>query len=248
MAGNGDTYPGDSAYRSLVQGIINGVNNDSIELGRYTSSPKTYTRASFADTFVKQHNTYATKTSQPNAKFLGQRLTKSDVTGALTTGNAYVEGDWIDWAGVHRGHWYERGPKRYDDDAGWYYPKEEATSRYSGPNQHQFVHFYTPSEGTDRYGWNESNPNADHVWGWDPKTNDPTAFGGSQGEVGTHVGFPFEKGDVKCLVWITPQEAFLECLGPDENRSKLRRTSAGLWGHGQWVVRPWNHGVLTTFP
>ena len=36
---------------------------------------------------------------------------------------------------------------------------------------------------------------------------------------------------IKCLVWVTGEEAFLECV------SGGKRTSAGFWGFGHWKVK-----------
>ena len=69
------------------------------------------------------------------------------------------------------------------------------------------------------------------VWGWDPK--DPSDHGGYQG---SHAGYPFTSlSSADCIVWLTGEEAFLECIKTVGSTKK--RTSAGFWGFGQWRVR-----------
>ena len=46
------------------------------------------------------------------------------------------------------------------------------------------------------------------MWGWDPK--DYTNHYGYQG---SHVGYPFTSNSgADCIVWLTGEEAFLECV------------------------------------
>ena len=70
------------------------------------------------------------------------------------------------------------------------------------------------------------------VWGWDP--NDSTNHYGYQGSL---AGYPFTSNSGEdCIVWVTGEEAFLECVKTVSSSKK--RTSAGFWGFGQWVVLP----------
>lgn len=72
------------------------------------------------------------------------------------------------------------------------------------------------------------------VWGWDPK--DSTNHFGYQG---AHVGWPFTSasgGD--CIVWLTGEEAFLDCTKTVSSGKK--RTTAGFWGYGHWTVQTTN--------
>ena len=73
------------------------------------------------------------------------------------------------------------------------------------------------------------------MWGWDPK--EAVDHFGWQG---SHVGWPFRStlAGADCIVWLTGEEAFLECIKTEG--STKRRTSAGLWGFGQWVVQTSN--------
>ena len=73
------------------------------------------------------------------------------------------------------------------------------------------------------------------MWGWDPK--EAVDHYGWQG---SHVGWPFRStlGEADCIVWLTGEEAFLECIKPVG--SSKRKTSAGFWGFGQWNVQTSN--------
>jgi len=76
-----------------------------------------------------------------------------------------------------------------------------------------------------------SNPGVNYVWGWDPKDN--TDNDGLQGAV---VGWTFKKtsANAECIVWVSKDEAFLECVKPYCG-GKLR-VSAGFFGLGQWAI------------
>lgn len=70
------------------------------------------------------------------------------------------------------------------------------------------------------------------MWGWDPKDNH-CPFGSARGQRGAHVGFPFNQGTASCIVWVTTEEAFLECIRYGRRTS----TSSGPYeGYGQWTV------------
>ena len=72
------------------------------------------------------------------------------------------------------------------------------------------------------------------MWGWDPK--EPVQHYGWQG---SHVGWPFTSASgAECIVWLTGEEAFLECI--KTVGTTKRRTSAGFWGYGQWRVKTSN--------
>ena len=74
----------------------------------------------------------------------------------------------------------------------------------------------------------------DVVWGWDPK--DPTDHFGYQGAL---VGWPFTSASgADCIVWLTGEEAFLECI--KTVGTTKRRTMVGFWGYGQWRVQTSN--------
>jgi len=76
-----------------------------------------------------------------------------------------------------------------------------------------------------------SHPDVAYVWGWDAKNN-----GNQGGETGTHVGWAFDKSEAKCIVWATPEEAFLECVRPTNSCGGKKRVSTGFFGMGQWTI------------
>ncbi len=70
------------------------------------------------------------------------------------------------------------------------------------------------------------------MWGWDPK--DDGCLNGHKGAV---VGFTFTVGlSQHCIVWVTEEEAFLECV---KNGRRTSTTSgSGLSeGYGQWTIQ-----------
>ena len=69
-----------------------------------------------------------------------------------------------------------------------------------------------------------------YVWGWDPKDNIC-----QDGRRGTHVGFPFTVGSASCIVWVTTEEAFLECLRGNR-RTSATSGSESYEGYGQWTL------------
>ena len=70
------------------------------------------------------------------------------------------------------------------------------------------------------------------MWGWDPKDNQcPT--GSAQGRRGAYVGFPFNQGTASCMVWVTTEEAFLDCIWSNK---RSMASSGPSEGYGQWVV------------
>jgi hypothetical protein len=180
--------------------------------------------------------------ARSNATFAGVDITKSEIETALGTPSSYNSAaDWLAWAGVHEGFWYDTYTKTiHEDDATWYRPDTESSPEFNSDTLHKDVRFRT-NETFLRAGWNESNPDAAFVREWDPKDWDPTDHGYGKGYVGTHVGYPFSKGEASCIVWITPQVAFVEVITPHPDLPRRLRTSATPkgWdrGDGQWSVK-----------
>ena len=59
---------------------------------------------------------------------------------------------------------------------------------------------------------------------------------------GAIVGWPFTSASgADCIVWLTGEEAFLECI--KTVGTTKRRTMAGFWGYGQWRVQTSNTQV-----
>jgi hypothetical protein len=170
--------------------------------------------------------------ARSNATFAGVDITKSEIETALGTPSSYNSAaDWLVWAGVHEGFWYDTYTKTiHEDDATWYRPDTESSPEFNSDTLHQDVRFRT-NETFLRAGWNESNPDAAFVREWDPKDWGPTDHGHRKGYVGTHVGYPFSKGEASCIVWITPH--------PDLPRRLRTSATPKGWdrGDGQWSVK-----------
>lgn len=242
-----DTFPDNYAdYWTIVQTIHSGVSSDAITLRKRKDKSKTgkhvtYTRDQLATKLAKSHGASRTMT-RSNEAFSGTAITQGEINSAMSNPSSYGSTeDWMAWAGVHEGRWYDTYKKNvYEDDATWYRPDTESSSKYNSDTLHQAVQF-REDETFLREGWNESNPDAAFVWGWDPKDWDPTDHGYGKGYVGTHVGYPFSKGDASCIVWITPQVAFLEVIKPHADLPRRLRTSVTPkswdWGYGQWSVK-----------
>jgi hypothetical protein len=98
-----------------------------------------------------------------------------------------------------------------------------------------------PNRKVGRFGWHQSHPDIDYLWGWDPKD-----AGNENGDIGTHIGFPFELGPCSFIIWITPKAAFLEGINTGRTITKVLdgkrvtghpKTSTALTGgRGQWLV------------
>ena len=75
-----------------------------------------------------------------------------------------------------------------------------------------------------------------YVWGWDPKDDDCNKNGVTPGHRGAVVGFTFTVGQSHCIVWVTKEEAFLECV---KNGRRTSTTSGALdsEGYGQWTIQ-----------
>ncbi len=152
-------------------------------------------------------------------------VTFSDCLRALETPTTLDESGLNRWAGVHRDV-NRNQPK--PDDAVW----RRAHWVRDGEYWQQDVVW---AGEAPRRGWNRAD--ADGLWGWDPKL--PGDFKGSidddgqRGWRGVHVGYPFRTADgCDCILWITPKEAYLECLTADGIR-----TGAGLWHRYEWTVK-----------
>ena len=72
------------------------------------------------------------------------------------------------------------------------------------------------------------------MWGWDPKDNH-CPYGNARGRRGAVVGFTFDQAttSTSCIVWVTTEEAFLECV---RNGLRTSTSSGPSDGYGQWTV------------
>ncbi len=87
-----------------------------------------------------------------------------------------------------------------------------------------------------REGWNVSSDVDDYVWGWDPK-EEPAPE--KHGRDGAHLSYPFKSGECNCIVWITNQYRFLECVHVDADKKKCRFAVEPHGGHGKWTTVVW---------
>ncbi len=233
---NADVFP--SNFSAIVQSIYWDVTHDSMSL---EFKPEISTRNQLCNLLVDRYNnrrnTGAGQTLT-NRSFSGVSVSVGSCVNALTYTRGYTSSAGLaNWAGSHEGNWFDVTTK-FDDAATWHSPRKEPTGnpsgdldRFGNPRIYDFQPVtFTERSGNARYGWNQSHPEVQYIWGWDPKDNNNQG-----GQVGTHVGFPFTSGFASCIVWLTPQEAFLECISP--SGSQRKRTSTGFFGFGQWTVR-----------
>lgn len=160
-----------------------------------------------------------------HAEFEGAcNVTLSECLDALENPRPRDEESLNRWAGAHRDvHRDQAKP----DDAVWH------RARWIGEGRYWQQDVVWEGEAPRR-GWNRVDEEG--LWGWDPKL--PGDFKGAidddgqHGWKGLHVGYPFATGDAcDCILWITPKEAYLECISGDGIR-----TGAGLGHRYQWTV------------
>lgn len=234
-----DCYPGDTIYNSILQEIYHGVTSDNIKLTSRDSIP--INRRDLCDILTTHHNSDKNAVqSQTNKEFLGfVSVSLTDCRNALTYTQGYntVSG-WQKWAGYHSGTWYAY-TQQFSDGAQWSPPYYKTGVPYAVQpvrfdSQDRIAHCNTRDQtgATCRYGWNQSGLGVLYVWGWDPKEDGCTP-GGRQG---AHVGFTFSVGGASCIVWVTTEEAFLECVKNGRRTSTTSRTGSSR-GFGQWTMR-----------
>ena len=229
-----DVYPGDASYGAIVQDIYHEVTSDSIYLNWQTSIT---TRTELCEALTSAHNTGLNPgMSASNADWINESVSVDDCLWALWYTNGYPgNAAWNKWAGTHNGYWYDQ-TTQFHDSAYWApavgrlaaSPSDVDSMGNRRVYSFQDVRFLDRT-GPARYGWNQSHHEVDYVWGWDPKNS-----GNQNGYTGTHVGFTFEVNTASCIIWVTSNEAFLECV--KQVGSSRRRTSAGFFGMGQWTV------------
>ncbi|MBI2423612.1 MAG: hypothetical protein HYV27_12345 [Candidatus Hydrogenedentes bacterium] len=126
------------------------------------------------------------------------------------------------WTGIHK-NLIRDAPA--PDDAQWEPP------RWNEPGQFWEQKVAWQGEAP-RFGWNRCD--TEGLYGWDPKISGEgaTSDDGQSGVVGTNVGYPVDlDATCGCIVWISPKEAYLECI----NGAGLR-TAAGLKTGHAWQV------------
>ncbi len=207
-------------------------------------------RTELCQKLIDQHNNETPGVAtQTNASFIGETISLSVCQNALWYSNGYTSNSDLDaWSGLMTGTWYDGGGLTFSDPAMWQSPINLPTGDHIGdlgsdgmPRIYAFqevIFSGADRTGQAKYGWNQSHPDVQYIWGWDPKDNDNDG-----GNVGTHVGWTFDQGPAQCIIWITKNESFLECV--KNFCSGKRRTSAGLFGIGQWEVTPMRSSIRT---
>jgi len=196
--------PASEADIEQVRGIIEAqVDADAIARFAWddpTRRIETLTRRALAERLVAEWNVVPA----PGAACA---ITVDEVATALAQPNAATHDDLNRWAGVHRD--VLGGPPQ-PDDAAW------ARAEYE-PAIDRWEQVVTWQGAAPRVGWNRLD--ARGLYGWDPKLpgsphpDTGLVDDGQQGRKGTHVGYPFVSGGgCHCIVWVTPKEAYLECL------------------------------------
>ncbi len=241
-----DMYPGDTAFTRILLRLRRSVDNDDMDFS--WGALRDQSKDSLCQLLVNRHKARLGQ-EQSNDEWLGcvPRLTKECCVDALTNPRGYDSpDDWNVWRGKHKGDFFTAN-QTIKDDAEWS-PSQKAPTKVTGDNDSQGnprEYDHQPVEWPGRHGWNQSHPEIENVWGWDPKDN-----GNQKGEIGAHLGFTFTKGNCKYIIWITPKEAFLEGIRKDREMTKTiprpnggsesvtgyPRTATGLTGVGRWVV------------
>ncbi|NOZ54861.1 MAG: hypothetical protein GXP08_17290 [Gammaproteobacteria bacterium] len=229
-----DIYPGDTIYSNIVQEIYHDVSADTISLSFNDSISN---RTELCANLTSRHNSQTNPGQNlTNAAFIGVPVSMNDCLMALWFSAGYSSAaGWNFWAGDHSGFWYDEN-QIFSDSAYWQTPVEDLANN---PNDvdasgNRRIYVAQPVQflergGGARYGWNQSISGVSYVWGWDPKDNQ-----NQNGTTGAHVGWTLTSGTANCIVWVTKNEAFLECIklvGPTK-----RRTSTGFFGFGQWEI------------
>lgn len=234
-----DNFPDDRAFTVILQMILDGVRQDQMEFGwfrRLNINSKQELCRFLVNRFKTKKNAGMEKT---NSEYTGCDLTEADCLGALTNPSGFDSGDrWGSWSGTHEGSWFPDVGTKIDDKAEWAEPSKERTHDPQNdldgngqPREYDFQKVHWPGRTCGKDGWNQSHPDVEYVWGWDPKEN-----GEENGNIGAHVGFPFKSGDCEFIIWITKKEAFLEAVNTSHPVPGRKKSSTGLGGCGQWEI------------
>ena len=73
------------------------------------------------------------------------------------------------------------------------------------------------------------------MWGWDPKDNN-CPVGAARGRKGAVAGYTFSEGSASCIVWVTTEEAFLDCVRAFQSYKKRTSCTHNGGGYGQWTI------------
>ena len=250
-----DTYPGDAAFTQIIQDLRAAARNDNMDFP--WANRTGMTREQLCRELTHQHfdgsnnGMPQTNAAWTNCAGLTRQQLDKACLAALTNPKGFATAvGWQAWHGTHKGTWYTRD-NRFNDEARWSAPRREPTKvegdndSTDQPRVYDFQQVHWPGRSVGQYGWNQSHPEVPYIWGWDPKD-----IGDEKGKIGAHLGFPFEVGACRFIVWITPKTAFFECIN---TAGKVTRTINGQQvtgfpkastelsgpngaGFGQWLV------------
>jgi hypothetical protein len=231
-----DIYPGDAAYSAIIAELYQSVLDDNISI---SGDRSIHNRRDLCTKLVNRNNTQENDSGVTNSGYLNLTLSIEDCINALAHPQGYPGPSGFGaWQGDMKGKWYNDGQAGTDDGAVWKEPTKEPThdpendlDSSGKPRVYDFQEVvFTGRTGPAKYGWNQSHPEVPYVWGWDGKNNNPATPPSKNGEQGAHIGFTFSKDGAECIIWITKEEAFLECVKDG------KRTSIGCFGMGQWEI------------
>ncbi len=250
-----DAYPGDAPFTQIIQDLRAAAQNDTMHFPWAGRSGMT--RRQLCQTLVGQHldgrNTgmAQTNTAWVNGSGLTRQQLDTACLDALTNPQGFASAaGWNVWQGTHWGVWFTP-EHRFEDEARWSAPRRVPTNvegdndRAGQPRVYDGQQVHWPGRSDGRFGWNQSHPDVPYLWGWDPKEN-----GNENGMIGAHLGFRFDVGSCRFIVWITPKTAFFEAINTagqvtrtvnDQQVHGFPKASTALSGpngagFGQWLV------------
>lgn len=247
-----DEYPGDDAYNQKIQTLLEAFYSDQMDFPWHGAT--NVTREQLCEGLVELHygGTLNGMTVN-NAEWLGCNAFtpvnfSTILLDALMNPKPFdLKSGWADWEGHHQGNWYSP-TQVFSDEAIWSPPVQQPTSdpvndldSNNQPRVYDFQEVVWPARQVGNHGWNQSHHEVPYIWGWDPKEN-----GNENGDIGTHVGFPFSIDHCKFIVWITPKAAFLEGINLGTMETKTingqqvsghpKTSTAFTDGFGQWLI------------
>ena len=247
-----DRYPGDEAYTQKVQNLLETIRDDTMDFPWHRQYG--VSKRKLCGQLVERHFQALNQgMTQTNADWLmSDDITQPSLEAACANALANPSGfasthGFRAWKGTHKGTWYEPN-QSFWDEAVWSTPTRKPC-RLTGkqgddglPLICDIQEVNWPNRKVGRFGWHQSHPQINYLWGWDPKD-----IGNENGDIGMHIGFPFETGSCSFIIWITPKVAFLEGINTSKTVTRTMngievtgypKTSAALTGGcGQWLVQ-----------
>jgi len=246
-----DEYPGTAAYTRKVHNLVQKVKEDSMDFPWHRK--RGVSKRELCRQLVGRHyrglnrGMTATNADWLMCEDVTRESLEAACIDALTNPSGFWSAAGFDaWRGHHLGRWYEVN-QSFWDEAEWSAPVREPTRLGSDDGNGEEPRICDaqkvewPGRKVGRFGWHQSHPDINYLWGWDPKD-----AGNEHGDIGTHIGFPFDMGPCSFIIWITPKAAFLEGINTETMVTKTLdgrqvtgypKTSTALTGgRGQWLV------------